>query len=101
MKTWMTITIVYAALLVGNYSAVACSVDTDCSPGSGCIKGSGAMYGVCAGGISPGNNNDLKPVYDPLDPNKTVGNTCSFDADCGIGSKCLKSTGSMRGTCFR
>jgi hypothetical protein len=69
VKTWITLSIICAALLVGNYSAFACSFDTDCSPGSKCIKGSGAIYGVCAGGISPGNANDRKPVFDPVDPN--------------------------------
>jgi len=82
-------------------NALACSFDTDCSPGSKCIKSSGAIYGVCAGGIAPGNSNDKKPVYDSLDINGTVGNTCSFDTDCGPGSKCLKSSGSIYGTCFR
>ena len=82
-------------------NALACSFDTDCRPGSKCIKSSGAIYGVCAGGIAPGNSNDKQPVYDPLDINGTVGNTCSFDTDCGPGSKCLKSSGSIYGTCFR
>ncbi len=31
-----------------------CEFDTDCNPGSKCLKSSGSMYGVCAGGISPG-----------------------------------------------
>jgi hypothetical protein len=88
-------------LLLVSSSAFACAFDTDCQPGSKCIKPSGSIYGVCAGGISPGNSYDDEPVYDPLDPNETVGNTCSFDTDCGPGGKCLKSSGSIYGTCFR
>ena len=45
----------------------ACSFDTDCMPGSKCSKASGSMYGVCVGGIFPGNRNDRQPVKAPLD----------------------------------
>jgi len=61
----------------------------------------GAIYGVCAGGIFPGNTYDQKPAYDPLDPNGTVGQTCSFETDCGPGNRCLKSGGSIFGVCVR
>jgi hypothetical protein len=81
--------------------AFACMFDTDCSPGSRCVKGRGAIYGVCAGGLYPGNDNDRTPTYDPLDPNGTSGSTCSFDADCGPGSRCVKSSGSISGVCMR
>lgn len=78
----------------------ACSFDTDCNPGSSCVKASGSIYGVCVGGISPGNSNDRQPVTAPLDINKTYGNTCSFDTQCGPGSVCLKD-GGIYGTCMR
>jgi hypothetical protein len=81
--------------------SLACSFDTDCSPGSKCVKANGQIYGVCVGGISPGNTNDQQPVYSPLDPNRTVGNTCSFDTDCGPGSQCVKSQTSIYGACMR
>ncbi len=42
----------------------------------------------------------LQPwLADPLDLNGTTGDTCSFDPDCGPGSKCLKSSGSISGVC--
>lgn len=97
---WVTALTAICVLVLANSPSFACSFDTDCSPGSKCIKG-GGIYGVCAGGLFPGNENDSRPVYDPLDPNRTVGNTCSFDTDCGPGNKCLKSSGSIYGTCFR
>lgn len=78
--------------------AIACSFDTDCNPGSQCIKQSGSIYGVCYGGISPGNRNDRQPVYAPTDLNGTYGNTCSFNTDCGPGSACLKK-GGIDGVC--
>jgi hypothetical protein len=53
------------------------------------------------GGMNPGNNNDRKPVYDPLDINRTTGNTCKFNVDCGPGSKCVKERGSIKGVCLR
>ena len=79
----------------------ACQFDTDCRPGNKCIKASGSIYGICMGGLSPGNTYDEKPVYSPLDPNKTYGNTCQFNTDCGPGSVCVKGSGSIYGTCIK
>ena len=93
-------TLVVVATLVPG-AASSCAFDTDCNPGSKCAKASGQIYGVCVGGISPGNKFDRQPVYSPLDPNRTTGNTCSFDTDCGPGSKCVKSGGSIYGACLR
>lgn len=88
-------------LLSGSTNALACSFDTDCQPGSRCLKAPGAIYGVCAGGLSPGNKYDQQPVYDPLDVNQSVGNTCSFDVDCGPGNMCYKPQGGINGICVR
>lgn len=88
-------------VLVAPGISFACSFDTDCSVGSKCIKGMGQIYGYCAGGLNPGNDNDRVPVTDPLDPNGTAGNTCSFDTDCGPTSKCLKEPGFIKGVCIR
>jgi len=101
MKKYIVVTILATALATCVYShAVACSFNTDCQPGSTCQKSSGSIYGVCVGGISPGNKNDRVPVYAPTDPNRTYGNTCSFNTDCGPGSECVKS-GGIKGTCMR
>ena len=80
---------------------LACEFDLDCEIGSRCAKRSGALVGVCVGGMFPGNRNDRVPVYDPLDLDQTVGNTCSFDIDCGISNKCVKSSYSIDGVCLR
>lgn len=80
--------------------ALACSFDTDCQPGSQCLKSSGSIYGICAGGLSPGNRNDRQPIVAPLDINKSYGNTCSFDTDCGPGSRCAKGA-SIYGVCMK
>ena len=80
-------------------TSFACAFDTDCSPGSKCVKGRSEIYGICAGGIAPGNRNDRQPVTAPLDINRTYGNTCSFDTECGPGSRCAKSSGAIQGVC--
>ena len=82
-------------------TSFACSFDTECSVGSRCIKTNGNIYGACVGGMSPGNRNDQQPVYAPLDPNRTYGNTCSFDTECGPGSVCAKSNGNIQGVCLK
>lgn len=79
--------------------SLACQFDIDCAPGSRCEKGFGALYGVCMGGINPGNSNDRQPVYSPLDLNDSYGDTCQFDIDCGPGSSCVKG-GGIYGTCL-
>ncbi len=89
------------ALMLATTAALACSFNTDCAPGSQCVKAQGSIYGVCAGGLLPGNSNDNQPVYSPLDLNGTFGNTCSFDTNCGPGSRCLKSASSIYGVCVR
>ena len=79
----------------------ACQFDTDCQPGSRCVKQVGQLYGVCYGGIQPGNQFDQAPVRDVLDPNHKVGNTCQFDVDCGPGNACAKPAGQLYGVCVR
>lgn len=86
--------------VLGVTPTLACSFDTDCAPGSKCVKSSGNIYGICAGGLFPGNSNDSQPVKAPLDLNKTYGNTCSFDTDCGPGSRCSRGSG-IYGVCVR
>jgi len=71
-------------------SASACRWDTDCAVGSRCLKGEYPMHGICAGGLNPGNSNDLRPVSEPLKPWKRTGNTCIYDLDCGIGGQCVR-----------
>ena len=96
-----TLPIIVTALLFSAGPAFACSFDTDCEVGSRCVKRGGGLYGICAGGLFPGNRNDQVPVYDPLDIDRSVGNTCSFDVDCGVSNKCLKSSDSIEGVCVR
>lgn len=88
-------------LAVLSGQAWACRFDTDCSPGSVCLKPANSIYGVCAGGIFPGNKNDSQPVYSPTDTNRSYGSTCKFDTDCGPGSVCAKSGYNVYGVCMK
>lgn len=98
MRTTVLLGIV---LMMQSSISFACQFDTDCNVGSKCLKESGKLYGLCADGLNPGNDNDRKPYRNPLDINQTEGNTCSFDIDCGPGSRCLKGAGHIKGVCIR
>ncbi|MDX2223172.1 MAG: hypothetical protein SFV21_10510 [Rhodospirillaceae bacterium] len=93
--------IILAGLLVAWAAPVqSCQFNTDCDVGSKCLKASGQLYGVCAGGMNPGNNNDRQPVRDRMDLSGKVGNTCSYDTECGIGNICLKGRSQLSGVCM-
>ena len=84
-------------LLAGIAPAYACQFNTDCGIGARCIKQPGALYGICAGGVQPGNQWDQRPVRDLY--GGSTGNTCSFSYQCGPGHKCVKS--GLHGVCVR
>jgi hypothetical protein len=94
------VAIIVAVLGLLQQNVLACSFDTDCSPGSKCVKISGRVTGYCSGGQFPGNKYDQKPYTDPFDPNRTVGNTCSFGVECGPGNRCEMGLGTA-GVCVR
>lgn len=89
-----------SVLALLSIQAMACSFDTDCSPGSECVKPSGRVIGMCMGGQFPGNRYDKMPYSDPFDPNRTAGKTCSFSIECGPGNHCQMGSGTY-GVCVR
>lgn len=80
-------------------SALACQFDTECMPGSSCVKSANGLFGVCAGGLSPGNANDRNPPP-RVDSSDKRGMPCSFDLECGIGGRCEKGT-LVKGVCVK
>jgi hypothetical protein len=88
------------AWVLSSAGAAACAFDTDCSPGSKCVRPKGFVIGMCTGGQFPGNRYDQKPFHDPFDPNRTAGNTCSFNIECGPNNHCQKGLG-IYGVCVR
>ncbi|MBP6482553.1 MAG: hypothetical protein KA310_16975 [Pseudomonadales bacterium] len=101
MYTATRIALAIVLLLAAAPMASACSFDTDCEPGSRCVKERGKIEGYCAGGLFPGNDNDREPYRDPLDISESVGDTCSFDTDCGVGARCSKAPGRIDGVCVK
>ena len=116
MKTLLT----YVLMVFASSHALACQFDTDCGIGSTCKKSGYGPYGVCQGGMNPGNAYNRQKTYDPMDMNRgligsgstgdargghidedgTRGDTCNFDVDCGVGSSCVKSAYSINGVCM-
>ena len=101
MKTFFAIPSFVILLLALPATASACMTFSDCEIGSKCVKRGGNIYGVCKGGMSPGNAHDKRPVYDPMDPDGTYGDACTSDVNCGIASRCARRHGAGEGTCVR
>ena len=99
MRILLAITIALLPVLAPA-SASACQFDMDCAAGSKCVIPSGSRDGACVGGNFPGNETDRRPAQAPPDPNETYGKTCSSDSVCGPRSGCVKSGGSIQGTCL-
>lgn len=97
--------IVIAAIALLPVPTLACSFDTECNPGSKCLKRSGQLEGVCAGGMFPGRPTQNDQQARNRDPyqwnNRTEGQQCSFNTECGAGSMCLKEAGRLYGVCIR
>lgn len=95
--------LILAALVTIPTAAVPCDFNTDCNVGSKCVKERIGTPGICVGGLEPGRPKDQPPPRDFMrdlrDLNRTKGEQCSFNVDCGIGAMCLKESGKLYGVC--
>lgn len=99
MRYFICLCVMVVFSVVAVNTVLACSFNTDCSVGSKCVKQSGGIYGVCVGGLNPGNSSDDRPARFFPDINGTYGKTCQFDTQCGPGGNCIKGSG-IYGTCM-
>jgi hypothetical protein len=76
-----------------------CTSDYQCSPGQVCAKDSLAFRGVCATSVNPYG----VPTYAQPDPASVQPGTgaCSFDTECPIGFRCVKTSGGLKGNCMK
>lgn len=77
-----------------------CGSDYGCPYGSTCVKEQYQVHGFCAKNV----NAYSIPTHTPPDPNSVnVGGEgdCSWDTECAIGFKCVKSLGQLRGHCLK
>jgi hypothetical protein len=85
-------------------AAVPCTFNTDCNVGSKCMKERLGAPGVCVGGLQPGRPKEQAPLPDYMrdfrDLNRTRGEQCSFNTECGVGSACVKESGKLYGVCI-
>jgi len=72
MRIVLVLLLVLMPIVMTPTNTSACTFDTDCQVGSKCVKSLGQLYGVCVGGMFPGNKNDNVPVYNPLEINRTA-----------------------------
>lgn len=87
-------------LLLLSAPAFACLTSADCEPGSRCLRPSGRLYGVCAGGLSPGDRYDRGAQQEPRRlRHGNEGATCSFNIDCWPNGVCYKEHG-VYGVCL-
>src|SRR4051812_48446693 len=78
--------------------ARACDTKFDCAVGSSCVHTDAFSPGVCLGGMFPGNSDDSGPRSLTPISDGTRGKTCSFDTECDVGQRCLKS--GLYGACL-
>jgi hypothetical protein len=77
-----------------------CTSDYQCGIGHRCMKDSYSLNGVCAKVVDQ--YGVPQPGAMPRPDSVGVGQgTCSFDTQCPIGFRCVKTSGGLRGNCMR
>ena len=97
MKTLIQI----AVVLFLSYAPVAmsCNYDTDCGIDSSCVIPKGEESGYCLDNSAPEQEAKEKSIRKRLDARGKSGKSCTSDRECGLGNRCLRQAGRLRGSC--
>ncbi|MEM7360634.1 MAG: hypothetical protein AAF431_16195 [Pseudomonadota bacterium] len=93
IQIWVALFLFYAP------AALSCNFDTDCGIDSSCVVPKGEETGYCLDNNIPEEEAKEKSIRKRLDVRGKSGKSCTSDRECGLGNRCLRRAGRLRGSC--